>query len=141
VGNITLVEGLPSYADRCIFCLRCFNYCPELAILAYKKAFDPKSFGKAPYQGPVPEFMPEQLAAKGGLMHSRRENLGKYLTGRWQPAEVEIVALRSTRAITLIHHRLDTPCRRRYRYAAMVIGIAGFGRPEWRLPPSILTLQ
>lgn len=65
MGNITLIKGLPHFADRCTFCVRCFNFCPELAILAYHKPFDPKIFGPKPYQGPVPEFEPEQLIASG----------------------------------------------------------------------------
>jgi flavodoxin/Pyruvate/2-oxoacid:ferredoxin oxidoreductase delta subunit len=63
-GNITLVEGLPRWAEHCIFCMRCFNFCPEQAILAYRKPFNYKAFGDLPYQGPVPEFKPELLMRK-----------------------------------------------------------------------------
>jgi NAD-dependent dihydropyrimidine dehydrogenase PreA subunit/flavodoxin len=61
VGNIQLEDGLPQFGDQCNLCLRCFNYCPELAVLAFNKPFSEKWYGEAPYQGPVPEFTPEQL--------------------------------------------------------------------------------
>ncbi|MHB1356131.1 MAG: EFR1 family ferrodoxin [Anaerolineae bacterium] len=66
VGNITLTAGKACFAKHCILCVRCFNYCPELAILAYKRAFNPRLFGSKPYQGPVPGFRPEQLIKKNG---------------------------------------------------------------------------
>jgi ferredoxin/flavodoxin len=61
VENITLEEALPHFGDRCNLCLRCFNYCPQLAVLAFGKPFNTKWFGEQPYQGPDPEFRPEQL--------------------------------------------------------------------------------
>jgi NAD-dependent dihydropyrimidine dehydrogenase PreA subunit/flavodoxin len=64
VGNITLQAGLPVFGDQCNLCLRCFNYCPELAVTAFGKPFNPKWFGDEPYQGPSPDFQPEQL--RGG---------------------------------------------------------------------------
>ena len=64
VDNITLVDGLPQFGDQCNICLRCFNYCPELAILAYKRPYNPQMFGTQPYQGPVSEFKPEMLIEK-----------------------------------------------------------------------------
>ena len=59
--NITMDEGLPHFGDQCNLCLRCFNYCPQLAVLAFGKPFNQKWFGAEPFQGPVPEFRPEQL--------------------------------------------------------------------------------
>ena len=64
VGNITLEAGLPVFGDRCILCLRCFNYCPELAVQAFGKPFNVKWFGEEPYQGPIPDFRPEQLRGR-----------------------------------------------------------------------------
>lgn len=61
VGNITLAAGLPEFGDRCNLCLRCFNYCPELAVLAFGRPFSPRWYGEAPYQGPTPDFRPEDL--------------------------------------------------------------------------------
>lgn len=61
VGNITLESGLPVFGDQCNLCLRCFNYCPELAVQAFGKPFNQKWFGEQPYQGPVADFRPEQL--------------------------------------------------------------------------------
>ncbi len=65
VGNITLEAGLPVFGDRCNLCLRCFNYCPELAVMAFGKPFNAKWFGEQPYQGPTPDFRPEQLVGRG----------------------------------------------------------------------------
>jgi Pyruvate/2-oxoacid:ferredoxin oxidoreductase delta subunit len=61
VGNIAMEAGLPRFGDQCNLCLRCFNYCPQLAVLAFGKPFNQKWFGAVPFQGPVPEFRPEQL--------------------------------------------------------------------------------
>ena len=61
VDNIHLKTGLPEFGDQCNLCLRCFNYCPELAVLAFNKPFNEKWYGDRPYQGPLPEFSPEQL--------------------------------------------------------------------------------
>lgn len=65
VNNINLnEEGLPEWGNECILCVRCFNYCPEEAILVYKRPFNHKRFGDKPFQGPVPEFRPEMLIKK-----------------------------------------------------------------------------
>ncbi len=65
VNNIHLnEEGLPEWGSECILCVRCFNYCPEEAILAYHRPFNHKRFGDKPFQGPVPEFRPELLIKK-----------------------------------------------------------------------------
>lgn len=65
VDNITLNQaGLPEWSDHCILCVRCFNYCPEQAILAYQRPFNHKRFGEKPFQGPVPEFKPELITKK-----------------------------------------------------------------------------
>lgn len=61
VENITMVEGLPHFGAQCNLCLRCFNFCPQLAVLAFGKPFNQKWFGEEPFQGPVPDFRPEQL--------------------------------------------------------------------------------
>ena len=65
VGNIQLnADQLPEWGDACILCMRCFNYCPEQAVLAYKRPFNKKRFGDKPFQGPVPAFRPELLIKK-----------------------------------------------------------------------------
>ena len=69
VGNITMVDGLPQFADRCNLCLRCFNYCPQLAIEAFGKPFNTDWFGEKPYQGPEPKFLPELLIKKTSSVH------------------------------------------------------------------------
>lgn len=61
VGNISISDELPRFDTHCNLCLRCFNYCPELAIEAFGKPFNPDWFGKKPYQGPEPGFKPELL--------------------------------------------------------------------------------
>lgn len=61
VENIRLKDGLPRFGDQCILCMRCFNYCPQLAVLAFGKPFNERWYGDEPYQGPVPDFSPEQL--------------------------------------------------------------------------------
>jgi len=67
VENITMVDGLPQFADHCNLCLRCFNFCPQLAIEAFGKPFNTAHFGESPYQGPVDEFRPESLVSQDGF--------------------------------------------------------------------------
>ena len=64
VGNILMEGGLPQYGDNCNLCLRCFNYCPQLAVLYFGKPFNHRWYGEKPYQGPTPDFEPEQLIGK-----------------------------------------------------------------------------
>ena len=65
VDNVRLnVAGFPEWGDECIMCMRCYNYCPMTAIKVYGKPFSRKHFGKMPFQGPVPEFKPENISKK-----------------------------------------------------------------------------
>ncbi|MEE4195955.1 MAG: EFR1 family ferrodoxin [Anaerolineae bacterium] len=65
VDNVRLnVAGFPEWSDHCILCMRCFNYCPMAAINVFGKPFNRKRFGKMPFQGPVPEFKPENITRK-----------------------------------------------------------------------------
>ena len=40
VDNITLVEDLPIFADRCFFCMRCISQCPQKSIQIGKMTQD-----------------------------------------------------------------------------------------------------
>lgn len=58
-GNISMEHGLACFADKCVMCLRCYNFCPTMAIKVYGKLHRDKR-GK-PYQGPVMGFKPEDM--------------------------------------------------------------------------------
>lgn len=58
-GNIKMEDGLARFADKCVMCLRCYDFCPTLAVKVYGKLHLDKR-GK-PYQGPVAGFKPEDL--------------------------------------------------------------------------------
>ena len=58
-GNITMEEGLARFADKCVLCMRCYDFCPTMAIRVYGKLHNDKR-GR-PYQGPVKGFKPEDL--------------------------------------------------------------------------------
>jgi ferredoxin len=63
VSNITMTENVARHGDYCIMCLRCFNFCPEIAI-KYLGAGNTRLEKKPPFQGPVAEFKPEFLTKK-----------------------------------------------------------------------------
>jgi ferredoxin len=50
--------GKAAHGKACVYCLRCFNYCPTYAI-RYLGASNQKMEKKPPFRGPVPEFRPE----------------------------------------------------------------------------------
>lgn len=58
-GNIKMVDGLARFADKCVLCLRCYDFCPTMAIRVYGKLHRERR-GR-PYQGPVKGFKPEDL--------------------------------------------------------------------------------
>ncbi len=61
-GNIRMSgKGLPVYGEECVYCLRCFNYCPELAVL-YGTKSNRRAARIPPFKGPVPEFSPALIA-------------------------------------------------------------------------------
>jgi len=62
-GNITMIDGLPQYADKCIYCMRCFNYCPTLAV-HYMNLSNDRAERIPPFRGPVPEFHPRLIASE-----------------------------------------------------------------------------
>lgn len=59
VGNITMEDGIPRFHGNCAACLRCYDFCPALAIKVYGKLHREKR--GIPYQGPVEGFRPEKL--------------------------------------------------------------------------------
>ena len=63
VDNIRLVDGFPVYGSDCIYCMRCFNYCPAVAI-RYMKLGNRHADQVSPFQGPVPEFHPGLVTKK-----------------------------------------------------------------------------
>lgn len=63
VGNIDMQDGLPVHGGECVYCMRCFNYCPPLAI-HYMGMKNTRAKNKPPFQGPVPAFRPELIAKK-----------------------------------------------------------------------------
>lgn len=63
VGNIRMVNEFPVYDMRCIYCLRCFNYCPELAV-CYMNSKNRRARRLPPFKGPVPEFNPRLVMRK-----------------------------------------------------------------------------
>jgi ferredoxin/flavodoxin len=63
VGNIVMQNGLPIYSDQCVYCMRCFNYCPTHAI-HYMGMKNTRLEKNRPFQGPTENFRPEMLIKK-----------------------------------------------------------------------------
>jgi len=63
VENIRMVDGLPIFGSECVYCMRCFNYCPTLAV-HYMNISNKRAKRNRPYQGPVPAFHPEMITKK-----------------------------------------------------------------------------
>ncbi len=63
-GNIQLKDSLPIYQGNCVYCMRCFNYCPELAVL-YGTRANRRAARVPPFKGPVPEFSPSLISRSG----------------------------------------------------------------------------
>jgi len=63
VHNISLADGYPLHGHDCVFCMRCFNYCPTFAV-HYAGMGNHRLQEKPPYQGPVPEFKPEMISCQ-----------------------------------------------------------------------------
>ena len=66
VENIRFAEedagGFPEFQGSCNLCLRCYNFCPEQAVMYQGRKFISRGGGKTrPYQGPVEDFKPELL--------------------------------------------------------------------------------
>ncbi len=59
VGNLPLSSLGPQAAGRCVLCLRCYSFCPQLAIRFYGKGPNPRK--GPPYLGPEPGFDPRIL--------------------------------------------------------------------------------
>ena len=59
--NIHMEAGLPVYGLDCTYCMRCFNYCPTLAV-RYMNSRNRRVSLTPPFQGPVPEFHPKLIA-------------------------------------------------------------------------------
>jgi NAD-dependent dihydropyrimidine dehydrogenase PreA subunit/flavodoxin len=60
-GNIRMENGLPVYQGNCVYCVRCFNYCPELAVL-YGTRANRRAVRVPPFKGPVPDFSPTLIS-------------------------------------------------------------------------------
>jgi NAD-dependent dihydropyrimidine dehydrogenase PreA subunit/flavodoxin len=60
VENIKMVDGIAQHGEACVYCMRCFNYCPTHAI-HYWGASNKKLERKPPYQGPVKTYRPELI--------------------------------------------------------------------------------
>jgi len=63
VGNIRMEGGAAVHAEACVYCMRCFNYCPTYSI-HYMGKSNEKLIQKPPYRGPVQEFKPELICRK-----------------------------------------------------------------------------
>ncbi|MHA1731247.1 MAG: EFR1 family ferrodoxin, partial [Promethearchaeota archaeon] len=50
VGAVKLEGDKPTFSRDCILCLRCYNFCPENAILITKKSSDTEKYRR--YRGP-----------------------------------------------------------------------------------------
>ncbi|MBU0491657.1 MAG: EFR1 family ferrodoxin [Chloroflexi bacterium] len=48
-GNITLVDGRPTWSDRCEQCMRCFQFCPQEAV---QSTFIGRTEGRRRYHDP-----------------------------------------------------------------------------------------
>jgi len=62
-GNIHMVDQLPVYGLACVYCMRCYNYCPTYAV-RYMGRSNERLADKPPFQGPVPAFKPELIMKK-----------------------------------------------------------------------------
>ena len=60
VENIHTADGKAVHGEVCVYCMRCFNYCPTHAI-HYWGASNEKLEKKPTYMGPVKEFRPEMI--------------------------------------------------------------------------------
>ncbi len=56
VGNISLESGKVEFGNECVVCLKCYNLCPEDAVLIGDKSSDTKKFRR--YKGPSPDIRP-----------------------------------------------------------------------------------
>lgn len=63
VGNIRMLDGLQVYDHNCVYCMRCFNYCPELAV-RYMNSRNRRAHRTPPFKGPVPKFSPRLVMRK-----------------------------------------------------------------------------
>lgn len=61
-GNLDLREGLVATHGTCIFCMRCYNFCPESAVMHRKRRHNLRR--GVPYRGPQPSFDPTRLTAE-----------------------------------------------------------------------------
>lgn len=52
--NITKVNGTYHFNKNCMFCMRCYSYCPKNAVLAGKASIDDVKYPR--YKGPIPSF-------------------------------------------------------------------------------------
>ena len=53
---------LREFSGRCILCLRCYNFCPDHAIMYRGQVFAPGKTGKEhPYRGPLDSLKPGEL--------------------------------------------------------------------------------
>lgn len=63
VGNLYRSRDSVKARGRCILCLRCYSFCPEMAV-AYMDKVHRRERG-VPYRGPVEGFNPEKLRPGG----------------------------------------------------------------------------
>lgn len=62
VDNIRMVDGVAKHDEECIYCMRCFNYCPTLAI-HYAGMGNRRAHKNPPFKGPIASFKPEMICA------------------------------------------------------------------------------
>jgi ferredoxin len=60
-GNISLHDGQPRFADRCVLCMRCIHTCPAEAIQIGRFTMD-----RFRWHGPKGDFDPLKLLPEGG---------------------------------------------------------------------------
>ena len=57
-----MVDGVARHGEECIYCMRCYNYCPTLAI-HYGGLSNRRAHKNAPFKGPVASFKPELICS------------------------------------------------------------------------------
>jgi len=60
--NILMRTDQPVHGKACVYCLRCFNFCPTFAVRYL--VGNQKLEKKPPFRGPVAEFQPELIAKR-----------------------------------------------------------------------------
>lgn len=55
VKNIKIIDGKIIFGNECVYCLRCYNFCPNIAVTYMGKSHDKDK--EKPYQGPNKDWL------------------------------------------------------------------------------------